>query len=186
MLEIEGQAAFSVSADLCGRHLRLGDGWSAPISIRFDGQVEGDVMEGMIEIRRGERAKESTWRAVREKVDLCGTWEWPCASGPRSVRLRIERRDGNLCATYVDRDKETPVADSYDCGGGFYFTHMIGRDGDSTVITEDTGWLIGEATLDNDALKGAIEFHPYRPARSDNGQPRPVTIHTWTPTIIKP
>jgi len=187
MLEIgtEGGAAYSVSAGLWGRHLRFGS-WSQQTSIRFDGRVEGDTLEGTIEVRERERARESTWRATREKVNLCGTWEWPCASGPRSVRLRVERRDGNLCATYVDRDKETPVADFYDWGGGFYFTLLVGRDGDSIVITEDTGWLIGEAILDDGALKGTIEFHPYGGSPSDNGQPHPTVPQTWTPTPIKP
>ena len=61
---------------------------------------------------------------------------------------------------------------------GFYFTILIGREENALGIDEDTGWLIGEAILDNGALKGTIEFHPY-------GATRPV-IQDWSPRLMKP
>ena len=129
-----------------------------------------------------DQAQEHAWKAQRDKVDFTGTWEWPCASGPRSVRLHIERRDGHLTATYLDRDRSMPVTDFYDCGGGFYFTLMI----DS--IENDRGWLIGEAVLDKGTLKGTIEFHQYEDmphAPGGKKAPQPV-IQDWTPRLIKP
>jgi hypothetical protein len=78
------------------------------------------------------------------------------------VKLKVERGASGIEATYVDQDQTIPVRDIYDCGGGFYFTLLIGRDGNSLRITDDTGWLIGEGILDGGLLKGKIEFYPYK------------------------
>jgi hypothetical protein len=155
-----------VDVDLTGNHVRYlckrhYTHYHVEFDLRFDGHVHENTMEGTLVVNEHGRRQKYSWRAQRSEVDYTGVWEWPCATGSRSVRLRIERRDGNLIATYLDQDKAIPVTDFYDCGGGFYFTLLIGREGNSLKITEDTGWLIGEGILDNGALKGTIEFYPY-------------------------
>lgn len=108
-------------------------------------------------------------------------WEW--SSGPRPVRLRIERSDGNLIATYLDQDKALPVTDFYDWGGGFYFT-LIGRSKSGGIkLSKNTGWLIGEGILDYGALKGTTEFYPYGEML---GEPGKAVIQNWAPRLIKP
>ena len=104
------------------------------------------------------------------------------------MRLRIEKSDGQYVMTYLDRDQTIPVTDFYDCGGGFYFTLLIGRDRDGLKITEDTGWLIGEGVLDQGALKGSIEFYPYEdaPGVPEGKKASRAVIENWAPCLIKP
>jgi len=183
-----------VHVDLWGSHVRF---WcrSSPdpkgsygqFQVRFDGHVKGNAMKGTLAVTDQDRLQEHAWEAQRDKVDFTGTWEWPCDSGPRSVRLRIERRDAHLTATYMDRDQALPVTDFYDCGGGFYFTLLIGRQERSLRVTEDTGWLIGEAVLDHGALKGKTEFYPYGDMSAISGERKasqPV-IQDWAPRLVK-
>ncbi len=194
--QISGQTklAGDVHADIWGNHVRFWctlDAMPMPygqFEMRFDGHVNGDTMQGTLAVSEKDRLHESAWEAKRDKANFAGTWEWPCASGTRSVKLRIERRDSHLVATYQDRDQAVPVTDFYDCGGGFYFTLLIGRQGDGVRITEDTGWLIGEGVLDHGALRGTIEFYPYGDMHGVPGgreASRPV-IQNWAPRLIKP
>jgi hypothetical protein len=184
--------AGGVQVDLWGDHMRF---WCRPANVafgrfdlRFDGHVREDTMQGTLALMEEGRLQECKWKAQRSKVDFAGTWEWPCASGPRSVQLRIEQRDGQLIATYLDQDRALPVTDFYDCGGGFYFTLLIGRKGDSIRITEDRGWLIGEAVLDQGTLEGKIEFHPYTdvPRAPGGAEASRVAIQDWAPRLVKP
>jgi len=181
-----------VLVDLWGSHLRV---WCIPdhmgygrFDLRFDGHVHENTMKGTLAVTDEGRLQERAWEAQRDKADFAGTWEWPCASGPRSVKLHIERRDGHLIASYMDRDQTTLVTDFYDCGGGFYFTLLIGREDEGSIrITEDTGWLIGEAVLDDGVLKGHIEFYPYGGTSGVPGERKaPQTvIPDWTPRLVK-
>jgi SAM-dependent methyltransferase len=188
--QISGQAklAGGVYFDIWGNHVRFWCTLNAmpmpygQFELRFDGHVNGDTMQGTLAVAEKDRLKEHAWEAKRDKADFAGTWEWPCASGARSVRLRIERRDGHLVATYLDRDQAVPVTDFYDCGGGFYFTLLIGRQGDSLTITKDTGWLIGEGVLDQGALRGTVEFYPYGDADEKTTNP---VVQNWAPRLIK-
>ena len=184
--------AGGVRVDLWGNHVRF---WCRPdnmaygrFELRFDGHVHENTMQGTMVVVDEGRLQECAWEAQRGKADFTGTWEWPCASGPRSVKLRIERRDGQLIATYLDQDRTLPVTDFYDYGGGFYFTLLIGRKEDGLRITEDTGWLIGEAVLDDGALKGRTEFYPYAEMSSVPGERKaPQTvIPDWAPRLVKP
>jgi len=182
--------AGGVQVDLWGDHVRF---WCHPANmgygrseLRFDGHVRENTMRGTLAVEEEGRFQERKWQAQRGKADFAGTWEWPCASGPRSVQLRIERRDGRLVATYFDRDRILSVTDFYDWAGGFYFTLLIGREDEGSIrITEDTGWLIGEAVLDQGALQGKIEFHPYGDMPGGAGAYKPV-IQDWTPRPVKP
>jgi len=185
--------AGGVRVDLWGNHVRF---WCHPDNVgygrsevRFDGHVRENTMQGTVTVEEEGRLQECEWKAQRDKADFAGTWEWPCASGQRSVKLRIERRDGQLIATYLDQDRTLPVTDFYDCGGGFYFTLLIGRiDEEGSVrITPDTGWLIGEAVLDDGVLKGRIEFYPYGGTPDGPGERKaPQTvIQDWTPRLVK-
>jgi hypothetical protein len=183
-LQVPGQANLSgkITADLWSGNLRYGYHIG---QIRFDGHVKQDAMQGSL---ANGQLQERAWGAKRDKADLTGTWEWPCLSGSRSVRLRIERRDNHLIATYLDRDDSVPVADFYDCGGGFYFTLLIGRTRENGLrITEDTGWLIGEGVLDHGKLKGTIEFYPWStmPGVPGGKKASPRVIQSWAPRLIK-
>lgn len=198
--EVSGRFRFSgqtdlagfVFLDLWGDHVR---GWCHPeragygeFEMRFDGRVDGNSMKGTVEVTDHGQLCEQAWKAERDEADLTGEWKWTCATGPRPVRLRVERRADRLFATYSDRGESIPVCDFYDFGGGFYFTLLIGREEDSLRITEDTGWLLGEGVLDRGELKGWMEFHPYGrvPGRTDaGGQPQP-TVQEWTPRLIRP
>jgi len=157
--------AGDVFVDLWGDHVRF---WCRPgnmeygwFVIRFDGHVHGDQMRGTLAVSRRDQTKQYQWQGQRDKADLTGTWEWPWATGPRSVGLRIERREGRLVARYLDGGQEFPVTDFYDFGGGFYFTFPVGRVGNRWRGTDDTGWLIGEGTIVRGELKGTIRFYPY-------------------------
>ncbi len=180
--QLSGQADLAGRAlvELWGNHVRFTCGHSQ-FQLRFDGHIRENTMQGTLSVAEHGRLQERAWKAQRDKADFTGTWEWPCASGPRSVRLRIEQRDGHFIATYLDRDQKVRVIDFYDCGGGFYFTLLIGRKGNSVTITEDTGWLIGEAVADNGTLKGTIEFWPYDPHEG-----KPAERKVWTPRLIQP
>jgi hypothetical protein len=183
--QLSGQAnpAGRVLVELWGNHVRT-CGHS-----KFDGHVHENTMQGTIAVNEQGRLQESSWKAQRDEVDFTGTWEWPCPTGQRSVRLCIERRNGDLIATYLDQDKPVPVTDFYDFGGGFYFTLLIGREGASVKINEDTGWLIGEGIIDNGALKGTIEFYPYGEIEMTGdpvGAPRKAVVQDWEPRLIKP
>jgi len=165
--------------------------------------VQGSTMRGTLAVAEYGKVQERTWKVQervwrRETVDFTGMWEWPCATGSRSVRLRIEQRDGHFIATYVDGDKLIPVTDFYDFGGGFYFTLLIGSKGHSVKITEDTGWLIGEGILDHGALKGTIEFYPWKQKipvleggkvtgeTEVNRAMKVIRDRDWSPRLIKP
>jgi hypothetical protein len=88
-----------------------------------------------------------------------------------------------MTATYLDREQATPVSDIYDFGGGLYFTHLIGRHGGSLHISKDTGWLVGEGVVENDRLKGRIEFHPYGEGMGQK-PPQPI-IRDWEAHLVE-
>lgn len=191
---LSGQADLTghVFVDLWGDHVRA---WCRPdgmsygeFEMRFDGHVRENTMKGTLAVADRDQLQEHAWEAQRSKVDLAGEWEWTCATGPRPVRLHIERCEDRLLATYSDRGELIPVPDFYDLGGGFYFTLLIGREEKGLRITEDTGWLIGEGILDRGELKGRIEFHPYGrvPGRSDGEKAAQPLMQDWTPRPIKP
>ena len=184
-----------IHGELWGDHVRYeGNPSGHPygrFQIRFDGHVRENVLKGTLEITDPNRSYEVAWEGQRDKVSLAGQWEWTCATGDRPVRLRVERRAGRLVATYSDGNKQVPVPDFYDFGGGFYFTLLIGREGSSLTVTEDTGWLIGEGVVDQGELRGMIDFYPYPrwdvPSGSDGKRTaRPEVHQDWTPRPIKP
>jgi SAM-dependent methyltransferase len=193
-LRVSGRAnlAGHVRVDLWGDHIRFTcrcspdpNGNYGRFEMRFDGHVQEDTMRGKLAVTHHDKLQEGAWKAHRNRVDYTGAWQWPCATGPRSVKLRIEQRDGQFIAAYLDGDQTLPVTDFYDFGGGFYFTLLIGHKGNSIRITEDTGWLIGEGILDNGDIKGAITFYPYGRIRGERKARKPV-IKDWAPRLVKP
>ena len=181
-----------VNVDLWGNHIRF---WCQPNNVpygqselRFDGQVLENTMRGTMVVKEEGRHQEHEWKAQRGNVGFTGTWEWPCASGPRKVKLRIERNDNKLIATYLDQNQTLPVTDFYDFGGGFYFTLLIGRTEHGIRITDDTGWLIGQAVFDQGSLTGMMEFYPNgdAPNRRGDGKTPQVIIVDWKPRLVKP
>ncbi|MBN1418788.1 MAG: methyltransferase domain-containing protein [Planctomycetes bacterium] len=181
----------SVLCELWGDHLRfqcnrgqVPYGW---LRVMFDGHVHGDAMRGTLAVEDDGGSREAEWEARRDAADFTGTWEWPCATDPRPVNLRIERREGRLVAAYTDRGQSVPVTDFYDFGGGFYFTLMIGRTrlpgGEAFTFAEGAGWLIGEAVLDDGSPRGEIGFYPYAGWGSKKWV-APVT-GDWTPRSIE-
>ncbi|MBN1974678.1 MAG: class I SAM-dependent methyltransferase [Sedimentisphaerales bacterium] len=181
--------------ELWGSQIRF---WCLPDNILFgqkelifNGQVVENTMSGKVIMREEGKNKEYEWKAQRDKVDFTGTWEWPCATGDHSVKLHIERDNGKLIAKYQDifHDKNTilPVTDFYDFGGGFYFTLLIGSTEHGIRITDDTGWLIGEAVWEDGSLTGKMEFYPYGNT-NDNPAGAKITepvINKWKPNLIE-
>ena len=161
--KLEGYAR----VDLWGSNIRL---WCSPYNspygqkeLRFDGQVHENTMSGKVIITEEDKNKEYEWITKREKVDYTGTWAWPCVTGDRSVKMHIERKNGKLIAKYEDNLKGQntilPVTDFYDFGGGFYFTLLIGGTANGgLVMSKESGWLIGEAVLEDGSMKGRTDF----------------------------
>jgi len=148
--------------DLRGKHLKFTFGDISQFEVRFDGQVEGDLMKGTLSIRDKDKGQEGTLEARREKADLTGTWKLADFRGEHPAQITIERKDGRLTSQYLGQDEAIPITDFYDFGGGFYFTHMVGRNGDTIYVTEkNPGWLIGEGVLEDGQQKGNTEFYPY-------------------------
>jgi hypothetical protein len=165
--EISGQNNVTgrIMGDVWGDHLRF---ICSPdrmpygqFQVWFDGNAEENTMKGTLTVKDRDQLQQSPFEAQRDKANLAGTWEWPSLTpDSHSVRLRIDRRDGHPAATYIDGDREFPVPDFYDFGGGFYFTLLIGRREHGLRLSADTGWLIGNGVLKNGVLEGMIEFHP--------------------------
>lgn len=196
-----------VIADVWGEHLRL---HCVPTNqpygewlMWFDGQARGDTMKGAWWVARSQGTQEFQWSGRRDKADFTGTWEW---AGPSNspVQLKIERRDGRLAATYVDKNRTAPdwaggnrpipVMDLYDFGGGFYFTLLLGLQGTSLaggsrVMGPENGWLVGEAVAQDNTLRGTIAFYPYsselRFPSLDRNTPQP-SRRDWQPKRVGP
>ena len=144
--------------------------------ILFDGNVQGNNLIGDLRMRQGFNVITTQWTAHRDQTNFTGTWEW---TGPSNapVQLKIERPDNRLVLTYTDKNpkglgwvedidtKPISVSDTYDFGGGFYFTLLLGAEPGSFGRTRSQrpqdGWLIGEAIMDDGALKGTLTFYPY-------------------------
>jgi hypothetical protein len=174
----------------------------------FDGHAKGDTISGSLWVPQGKETREVKWLGRRDEADLTGTWEWP---GPTNspVQLRIERRDGRLAATYVDKSRKTPydprgdqpisVTDFYNCGGGFCFALLLGLEGNSLSrgsrrAGPEDGWLVGEAVAQDGALRGTIAFYPYSNPVLGVGHPgqleKKVAVQTgrrdWQPKRVGP
>ncbi len=121
------------------------------LDFRFKGHVKKNKMKGLMQVSVNDKIQKQNWVVHREKSDYSGTWQWRSVADGAPAKLRIERRDGQYSATYVDvdNDKETPVSHFYDWGGGFYF-----------AVLKDTGWLVGYAIVQQNRLKGSIAFYP--------------------------
>jgi hypothetical protein len=180
-----------------------------PAQMWFDGHATGGTIIGSVWVPQGKETREVKWLARRDEADLTGTWEWP---GPTNspVQLKIVRRDGRLTATYVDKsrkspydskgDQPIPVSDFYDCGGGFYFTLLLGLEGDrltgsSRRAGPEDGWLVGEAVAQDGTLRGTIAFYPYssnplfpspRPGQPDKKPPVQTGRRDWKPQRVGP
>ncbi len=105
------------------------------VTMRFEGRVEGDTITGSVEIQGGPFAGKRNWVAKRDKFVLTGTWRW------QGGTLRIERRNGDLVATWSEGGKASPIADFYAWGAGIYF-----RVGDQ----------IYEGVVEGDRITGTI------------------------------
>lgn len=215
--ELQGttKLAGNVQADLWGNHVRLNcvptnRPYGAFLAL-FDGHASGDAVKGRLWISRQQETSECEWIARRENTDFSGTWEW---SGPKDspVRLKLERRDGRLAATYADRNRDIPqyssenqpipVKDIYDFGGGFYFSLLLGREGGGRRMGPDDGWVIGEGVMVNGALRGNIAFYPYpevpilgpgvagrgiaRAPKPGTGTPQRTGKRDWQPARVTP
>lgn len=206
--------AGSVTADLWGDHLRCwltpGQDWLRN-QMWVDACVKGDNLTGGLRMFLGTNSVEVEWMAHRDPVDFTGTWEWLGVSNA-PVQLKIERRDGRLGAIYTDKNREKtqwrddtqpiPVFDIYDFGGGFYFTLLLGLEGDrysrgSRRLGPQDGWLVGEAVMEDGTLNGTLAFYPYASTRSqpiEAGQPQPANRkitpqegrRDWQPKRVAP
>ena len=160
-----------VQADLWGDHLRCfciatNQGFYF-LQMPFEGHTTADIINGNLSVPQSNETREVKWVGRRDQADLAGTWEWTGPTGS-SVQLKIERRAGRLAATYADGNQTVPVRDLYDFGGGFYFTLLLGLQGDNYSSSgrrmgPEDGWLIGEAVARDSGLTGTIAFYPYHP-----------------------
>lgn len=156
----------------------------------FEGSAQQHSLTGKVWFTTREGTREFRWDAQRDPADFAGTWEWPGPSGS-PVQLKIQRQDGRWAATYLDPQRETTgrprrgepvvVEDFYDCGGGLYFTLLLGEGPQGNLVVTshsgsggrvarksagrrmgpEDGWLIGEALAGPDGLEGTISFFPY-------------------------
>ncbi len=193
-------------ADLWGDHLRcwcIATNTARSKDLIFDGHFKDDKLNGTLWIWRGTNVLDVKWVARRDPADFTGTWEWVGASNA-PVRLQIERRAGRLVATYADKNREknawrddtqpVPVFDFYDFGGGFYFTLLLGLEGDrfsrgARRAGPRDGWLIGEAIMDEGSLKGTLTFYPYPfvgPSMPPGIHAPPVERLEWQPKRVAP
>jgi hypothetical protein len=206
----------SVTADLWGTHLRC---WCVPTNTLWhphqmwvDGQIQSNTFSGSLRRVQGVNTIETPWTARREPVDFVGAWEWSGAKNA-PVQLHIERRHGRLAMIYTDKNREkTPwrddtrpieIFDTYDFGGGFYFTLLLGLEGNSyraasRRLGPDDGWLVGEAIMENGQLKGTLGFYPYSQSRisdfpphkpSEQHEPKlasPSGPRDWQPKRVSP
>ena len=151
-------------------------------------------------MRQGTNVVTTQWTARREPTDFTGTWEWTAPSNGL-VQLKIERQDNKLVLTYTDKNpkgidwvreidtKPIPVFNSYDFGGGFYFTLLLGAQQNGLLrLGPQDGWLIGEAIMDDGTLKGTLIFYPYpysRPQPSGSSTPLSDRLD-WLPKRVAP
>lgn len=191
--------------DLWGGHLRC---WCIATNadwmqnqIWFDGHVQDNNLIGDLTLQQGPNVVTTQWTARREASDFTGTWEWTVPSNA-PVQLKIEHQDKHLVLTYTDKNRQVTrwddtkpisVFDAYDFGGGFYFTLLLGADqpsyrGGSRSLGPRDGWLIGEAIMDDGALKGTLIFYPYpftRPQTPGTSTP-PSDRLNWMPKRVAP
>ena len=189
-----------IQADLWGDHLRC---WLIPTNqnsryfqMWFEGHAANNTLAGSCWVRQGKDMSEVEWTGHRDKSDFTGTWEW---AGPSNspVQLKIERRDGQLAATYTDKNLESmsgdvnqpiPITDIYDFGGGFYFTILLGSENNGDVRRRgpEDGWLIGEAATHDNAISGTISFYPYQIWQSVTNQTVQNGPRDWQPKRLAP
>jgi SAM-dependent methyltransferase len=203
----------SIRADLWGDHLRC---WCIPTNqisysgqMLFEGYASNDNLNGSLWVTQGQERRAVEWVGHRDRADFTGTWEW---AGPSNtpVQLKIERRAGQLTATYTDKNRDLPmyedatkpipITDLYDFGGGFYFTLLLGREGrgGSRRLGPQDGWLLGEAATHDNTLSGTISFYPYQhrmigtrplmgqPTQSDANPALQNGPRDWQPKRIAP
>jgi len=108
----EGKKAPISNVSLNGRELLLSaqvaDG-QRQVRVNFRGTVDGDTIKGTQQWRGGSRAGTYEWIAQRTPVDLSGSWriKVQASEEPLDGVLRVERKNGDLKATYVgDKDKK--------------------------------------------------------------------------------
>ncbi len=184
--QFEGRTNYEghAQADLWGDHFRVhcastGMAYGQFLTW-FEGHVRNETMTGTLWICRGNEKEEVAWIARRDTVDLPGTWEWTGATNSR-LQLRVERRDGRLAASYHDGKQTVPVRDFYDFGGGFYFTLLLGLEGNSYTSSPrrmgpEDGWVIGEGVATNNTMSGTIAFYSY----PDWNKPSSITSQSST------
>ncbi len=155
----------------------------------LDGCVSGNSLRGSLKLNSGKKQVE--WLAQRDKVDFTGIWEWPGVSGV-PVQLKIERNDGKLVAMYTDVSRDDaqhiPVSDIYDFGGEFYFTLLLGLEGESLNQghrrqSPQDGWIVGKAMMDDNTLKGTLGFYPYPEKTEPPSKPSP--LRNWHPLRVE-
>ena len=168
-----------VNADLWGDHLRC---WCISTNqdfyfaqMWFDGRATSDTLNGSLWLSPSKETRQIQWTGRRDRAEFAGVWEWTGAMDS-PVQIRIERRADHWAVTYSDPNRKAPVwaggnrpipvSDFYDFGGGFYFTLLLGLEGNrlsggTRVGGPEMGWLIGEAIVRENALVGTVAFYPY-------------------------
>jgi hypothetical protein len=189
----------SLRADLWGAQLRF-DGYAAGQSYAgfrmiFDGHAAGEALEGRLDLVAAGKELKGKWLAKRESNDFTGEWEWSAPAPGRSVKLNIVRTNGGCLATFFDKGQHAQVEDFYDFGGGFYFTHMVDKEETSpgawsVRLTQDAGWLIGEAAHEGSGVTGNLWFYPHPGSHgslrssAERQEPPPDISVAWKPNHL--
>jgi len=117
-VSMDGQQTPISNAELVGTQLRftvVREIGGQKVTMHFEGRVSGDTINGTVEIRGGPFAGKREWIAKRDKVSLTGTWRW------QGGAIRIEGRDGELVAQWLEGNRATRLDDFYAWGAGIYF-----------------------------------------------------------------
>ena len=153
---------------LAGREFRFNaqvpDG-KRQVRVTFSGTADGDTIKGTQQWQGGSRAGTYEWVAKREPVDLAGSWKIKVQSSEQSLDgvLKIERKEGNLAATYIsDKDNNaTELKGFIAWGSSVHFDIPAGED-KSLIFT---GSLTGEAGRGKVAQEGMSATMPWTAQR---------------------
>ncbi|MBM4080257.1 MAG: methyltransferase domain-containing protein [Planctomycetes bacterium] len=149
-LTSDGQEAPIADAKLVGDQLSFTAALTAhgqTVKRAFAGRISGDSIKGTMD---GTVA----WKAARDKAKVVGMWRWTLPGSEQSVALRIERRDGQLAATYVDGKEERPAPDFYVWGGGIRFN-----------LEPEGGKTIYEGLVQGDRISGTVDRAGAQPVK---------------------
>lgn len=147
----DGQEIPISDAQLFGNHLHFMVAQQIQgqkVTMRFRGQVNGNTIHGSVDIQGGPFAGRRDWQAKRDVANILGIWRW------QNGALRIERRNGQWTATYIEDNRSRQISDFYVWGAGIYLT-----------LSNDID-LKAEGIVDGNRLIGTWNGKPWTATRA--------------------